>query len=154
MLGRIAQQYGVSMDAIQRANGIRNADTIYVGQKLEIPGCNQGDRMGEMPMMEPRRPAQANMTMEMPMQPTQQPMTMGGERPTAMPRMSGPSMRPGGEMGSGMGGQMGSRTYTVQAGDMLTQIALDHGVDAYALATANGINNLNLIYVGQVLSIP
>lgn len=154
MLGRIAQQYGVSMDAIQRANGIRNADTIYVGQKLEIPGCNQGDRMGEMPMREPRRPAQANMTMEMPMQPTQQPMTMGGERPTAMPRMSGPSMRPGGEMGSGMGGQMGSRTYTVQAGDMLTQIALDHGVDAYALATANGINNLNLIYVGQVLSIP
>jgi len=57
-------------------------------------------------------------------------------------------------MGSGMGGQMGSRTYTVQAGDMLAQIALDHGVDAYALATANGINNLNLIYVGQVLSIP
>lgn len=36
-LARIAAQYGSSVGAIVRANGIKNADLIYAGQKLCIP---------------------------------------------------------------------------------------------------------------------
>lgn len=44
--------------------------------------------------------------------------------------------------------------YVVQPGDTLTRIALRHGVTVQALALANGISNLNVIYVGQQLIIP
>jgi len=37
-LSGIADQYGVSMAAIMQANGIANANMIYVGQPLVIPG--------------------------------------------------------------------------------------------------------------------
>lgn len=38
-LSRIARRYGVSLWAIVRANGIRNPNRIYPGQRLVIPGC-------------------------------------------------------------------------------------------------------------------
>ncbi len=49
---------------------------------------------------------------------------------------------------------MTPRTYTVQPGDSLSAIAAHYGVDVYYLAQANGIWNINHIYVGQVLVIP
>lgn len=45
-------------------------------------------------------------------------------------------------------------TYTVKPGDTLSQIAADYGVSVAALASANGITNPSLIYVGQRLAIP
>jgi lipoprotein NlpD len=42
-------------------------------------------------------------------------------------------------------------TYTVKRGDTLYQIALDNGLDYRELAAWNGIENVNLIRVGQVL---
>lgn len=44
-------------------------------------------------------------------------------------------------------------TYTVQAGDSLSSIARRFGTSYLAIASANGIANPNLIFVGQVLSI-
>ncbi len=43
------------------------------------------------------------------------------------------------------------QTYTVKRGDTLHAIALDHGLDYHELATWNGLDNPNLIRVGQVL---
>ena len=37
-LARIAARYGVSVSALAAANGIRNANLIYTGQRLTIPG--------------------------------------------------------------------------------------------------------------------
>jgi LysM repeat protein len=48
----------------------------------------------------------------------------------------------------------GGRTYTVQRGDQLRFIAARFGTTWQAIAQANGLNNPNLIYVGQVLIIP
>lgn len=45
-------------------------------------------------------------------------------------------------------------TYTVQPGDTLYRISVRFGVTVQAIAQANGIANVNLIYVGQVLQIP
>jgi LysM repeat protein len=44
--------------------------------------------------------------------------------------------------------------YTVQRGDTLFRIARIYGVDAWRIAGANGIYNLNRIWVGQRLFIP
>lgn len=47
-----------------------------------------------------------------------------------------------------------SSNYTIQGGDTLSQIAQRLGVPTAVLAEANGISNANLIYAGQVLTIP
>lgn len=44
--------------------------------------------------------------------------------------------------------------YVVQRGDTLANIAARMGVSMWALAEANGIQNTNLIYVGQALLLP
>lgn len=48
------------------------------------------------------------------------------------------------------GGASGS-TYTVRAGDTLSSIAIRYGTTTSALAQANGISNVNLIYIGQTI---
>ena len=47
-----------------------------------------------------------------------------------------------------------TRYYRVQRGDTLFKIATRYGASMYAIASASGITNLNVIYVGQVLVIP
>ncbi len=44
--------------------------------------------------------------------------------------------------------------HVVRRGETLTSIALRYGVNVWAIARANGITNLNHIYVGQRLAIP
>ena len=39
-LSRIAARYGVSASALAAANGIRNSNLIYTGQRLSIPGAS------------------------------------------------------------------------------------------------------------------
>jgi LysM repeat protein len=50
--------------------------------------------------------------------------------------------------------QDGSQNHTVQAGENLYRIALRYGRTVSELAAYNGITNVNLIYVGQVIRIP
>ncbi|MDY7076502.1 MAG: PA14 domain-containing protein [Chloroflexota bacterium] len=50
--------------------------------------------------------------------------------------------------------QPAGTVHVVQRGETLLQIALRYGVDAWTIARANGIANLNHIYVGQRLVIP
>ncbi len=45
-------------------------------------------------------------------------------------------------------------TYTIQPGDTLFRIALNHGLTTQELAAANGIVNYSMIYSGQTLIIP
>ncbi len=47
-----------------------------------------------------------------------------------------------------------SQTYVVQPGDTLSKIAVRFGTTVQAIAQANNIVNVNLIFVGQVLTIP
>lgn len=52
ILGWIAQRYGVSVHDLMYANNISNANLIYVGQVLQIPGC------AAAPVAYPVQPAQ------------------------------------------------------------------------------------------------
>lgn len=45
-------------------------------------------------------------------------------------------------------------SYTVQPGDTLAEIAEEFGVDLQRLASANSIQNIDIIRVGEVLTIP
>lgn len=69
--------------------------------------------------------------------------------PVAIPSESGSSS------GSTEGGVPAQpRTYTVKSGDSLTSIAIKFGTTVAKLASANNITNINIISVGQVLTIP
>jgi LysM repeat protein len=109
----LARQYGSTVNAIARANGLSNAGLIYVGQTLVIPvsGSNQP--------------------------PT---FTPASNQPT--PIVSTPV--PGG----------GVTTYQVKSGDTLSAIAARYNTTINTLAQLNNIVNPNLIYPGQVLSVP
>jgi LysM repeat protein len=48
----------------------------------------------------------------------------------------------------------GGTTYVVQQGDTLFKISLRYGVPVNSIAAANGISNINLIYINQRLTIP
>jgi LysM repeat protein len=48
----------------------------------------------------------------------------------------------------------GERTHVVQPGENLFRIALEYGTTVEAIAVANGISNVHLIYSGQRLRIP
>jgi LysM repeat protein len=48
----------------------------------------------------------------------------------------------------------GSITYMIKPGDTLYSIAWRHGVDMQELARVNAIQNVSLIYVGRLLTIP
>jgi LysM repeat protein len=140
-LGAIAERFGVSMDAIMRANGVTDADMIYVGQKFEIPGCGKsGQAMGDM---------QEPMGRPMDERPMEQGPMDGPQRPMEEERPMGEDRRPDGEEQSRT-----AKTYVVREGDMLGAIAERFGADVYALAAANGIDNMNMIYAGQELRIP
>ncbi len=65
----------------------------------------------------------------------------------------------GGPTSSGSTGATGgagpcSRSYVVQRGETLRRIASKCGTTVSAIVAANGLGNPNLIYVGQVLTIP
>ncbi|MBT8199249.1 MAG: LysM peptidoglycan-binding domain-containing protein [Acidimicrobiia bacterium] len=49
---------------------------------------------------------------------------------------------------------LGAASYTVAAGDSLSEIAENNGVSTRALADANGLANPDMIRIGQVLEIP
>ena len=54
----------------------------------------------------------------------------------------------------GVGTGYGNRTYIVEPGDTLWQIATRFGVSLKTLMNANGITDANVIWVGQKLIIP
>jgi LysM repeat protein len=45
-------------------------------------------------------------------------------------------------------------TYSVRHGDSLSRIAVRYNMTAYALASANSLHNINLIYAGMTLRVP
>ncbi len=64
-----------------------------------------------------------------------------------------PGCNSGGDFGTG--GPIGSgQGYTVMQGDTLFKLSMQYGVTVHQIAAANGIPNINLIYIGQQLVIP
>ena len=86
--------------------------------------------------------------------------TTGNIREGIAGLFGGPMNTPGNPIAGMFGGPMNTpginpaANYTIQPGDTLTKIAARTGTTVDALARANGIENRNLIFAGQNLTIP
>lgn len=157
-LFRIALRYGVTVDALARANGLSDASHIYVGQRLTIPGGNGG---APAPAPSPDTPSvhvvQAGENLyRIALRYGVSYQALAAANGIANPNHIYVGQRltiPGGATPSPQPSPSG-QTYTVRRGDTLSAIALRYGVSMWALARANGISNPSFIYVGQVLRIP
>jgi LysM repeat protein len=105
-LNRVALRFGVTLQAMMTANGIYNANIIWAGQRLAIPGQTP---VNAVPASQ-AAPADAASGVE--------------------------------------------RTHVVQRGEGLATIARLYGLQWPTIASANGIQNPNVIYAGMVLRIP
>ncbi len=156
----IARNYGTSVSALVQANGLRNANFIYAGQRLTIPGGGGGSTAGGS--------AAGGVH-----------VVQRGETLYSIARRYGTSVSAlvqanglrnanfiyvgqrlvvsgGGGGGSSRGGgapPTSAAIHVVQRGETLAGIALRYGTTAAAIASANGLRNANLIYVGQRLRI-
>jgi LysM repeat protein len=169
-LSSIAQRHGVSMSAIIAANNITNANLIFVGQRLVIPGVGSSPGPGQPPtggqvhivqsgdtlsriaarygvtlsaLAAANNIANANLIF------VGQRLTIPGSGPVAtQPPASGTQPPPATQAPPASGG-----TYTVQRGDTLWAIAQRFGTTIAAIQSANNLNT-TVIFIGQVLTIP
>ena len=147
-LSRIAWRYGTTVQAIVQANGIVNPNLIYYGQRLWIPSSSGGWSGSTVYIVQRgdtlyaiarrygttyQRIAAANGLYY--------PYTIYVGQRLVIP-------------GSGTSPPPSQRIYIVQRGDTLWAIAIRYGTTPWAIAAANGLTNLNYIYVGQRLIIP
>ncbi|WP_214828680.1 LysM peptidoglycan-binding domain-containing protein [Exiguobacterium algae] len=143
----IARTYGVSVSALASANNITNTNLIYVGQVLVIPGTTtppastttytvkSGDTLYKIAASyntTVSKIASANNITNVNLIYVGQVLTIPG---TTTPPAS-------------------TTTYTVKSGDTLYKIAASYNTTVSKIASANNITNVNLIYVGQTLTIP
>jgi LysM repeat protein len=130
-LSEIAKGYGVPLAALMQANGITDADAIYVGQTLHIP-------VSELTGATATLDATLAVTAE-----RDQPADAPTE-PTATPINALPTNRIA----------TLNQSYTVRIDDTLARIARRKGVDLAALARLNGLSSESALVVGDALLLP
>jgi LysM repeat protein len=143
-----ANRYGVGVQDIVAANNLTNPDLIRAGDVLIIPGGTAPSP--EQPGVHIVRRGETLQTIAQ----------MYGTTVNAIATANGivnPNYIWVGQsltIPGGTGEQPGGQTYVVQRGDTLSSIAVRFGTTAWAIAYANDLPNVNIIYVGQTLSIP
>lgn len=147
-LSEIAQQYNLSMNELMAANGIVNADAIYSGQRLRVPG---GAGSTPTPTATPdatETPA-ATATITATDIPTSTPILESpDELETAQPEPA--------EAGPAQPATITSlnRTYEIRQNDTINRIAVRLGVDAEALRRINRLQYTTKLVAGERLIIP
>ena len=158
-LSLIADRYGVSVQAIMAANGLDDPDMIYVGQRLVIPthggptydGPSQGGQSGyhvvaageTLTLIAIRYGTTVDAL-----------AAANGLSDTDMIYVGQKLKVPGGNAPmSGSAGGSCNQSYTVQAGDTLSGIAVQYGTTVNALMQANNLYS-DFIYAGQRLCVP
>ncbi len=124
----VATVHGLTLVDLIEANGLENADYLFEGQVLQIPGC------GEIPLGGDGASDGGT-----------------GLQPPAVTPVPGivasPTPRPT--------SVDGSTIHVVQAGENLFRISLQYGVTVQDIVAANGLPNENAILsIGQELVIP
>jgi|FLYN01.1.fsa_nt_gi LysM repeat protein len=179
-LFRIALRYGLSTEAVARANGITNPAQIYAGQSLIIPGPDpivdtssvvanslvaatptthtiaRGENLASIAR-------QYGITIEQLIQINNitnpnliyagQQLTVFTAPDSVAPQADPNASAPASQPETSPLVSSGT-THVVQPGEHLAQIARQYGVSWVAIAQANGISNADTIYAGQQLAIP
>lgn len=155
-LSRIASNHGTTTQALASKNNIKNANLIYVGQRLVISGSSSskttntnsssryytvksGDTLSGI--------AYSHGT-------TTQALASRNNIKNANTIYVGQKLSLSGRAatGSTVTQLSNGKSYTIKSGDSLSSIAAQHGMTVQQLARKNGISNPNVIYVGQKLS--
>ncbi len=149
-LASIARQFGVSVAALLQANGIANADLIWVGQKLIVPALDGSGSAGQAPTAPTAAATQQRPAVPLPSTPHAG--ATDAPQPTATPQPAqAPAAKPTAEPAPAV---VNPKIHVVQAGDTLSKIAQKYGVSVEALVSANGLGSADLIGVGVRLIIP
>jgi LysM repeat protein len=152
-LSSIAARYGTTVQAFVQANGLRNANFVWVGQRLSIPGggapaASSGGvhvvGYGETLYSIARRYGTTASALAAANGLSNPNLIYVGQRL----RVSVSSAGGGGTSAPSSGG-----IHVVQRGETLASIARRYGTSVSALVAANGLGNPNLIYVGQRLRV-
>jgi membrane-bound lytic murein transglycosylase D len=141
-IGVIAKRYGMTASGLARANGIRNANKLHVGQILQIPGraapAPTQSKLAKAP--EAKKPEKAVLRAD---SAPARVATRESERTAyTVPSITDPPR------GSA------ARSHKVRKGETLGQIAARYGVSADSLMRANGIRNARRLQAGGSLVIP
>jgi LysM repeat protein len=149
-LSALAVRLGVSVQELASANNITDPNFILAGQMLVVPSdggsattyvTKAGDTLGDIS-------ARVGI-------PVADIMKANGlDDPNWVPAGRLLSIPPVGATVKGGPIAGPGRTYTVQAGDNLSDVALRLGVPLGQLAAANGISNPDVIHVGEVINAP
>ncbi|MBN1583214.1 MAG: LysM peptidoglycan-binding domain-containing M23 family metallopeptidase [Anaerolineae bacterium] len=147
----IAQQYGLTVDAIVAANSLVDPDRIEVGQQLVIPLAPSGVEATTTYRVQPGDTLSLI---------ARQHSTMA-EQIAQLNHLANPNLIYVGQAlliptkASGMQRQPpASQVYVIRPGDTMAQIAARYNTTVWAIAQANNIVNPNVVYVGQRLLIP
>ena len=164
----IARRYGTSVEAIMSTNGLRNRNFIWVGQRLTIPGGGGSAysggssggggvyivRRGDTLYSIARRYGTSVQAIVNANGLRNASFIYSGQRLT-IPGSGGGSSSGGGASSRGGGAAPSSgRVHVVRRGETVSSIAWRYGTSVAAIASANGLRNPSLIYVGQRLRIP
>jgi LysM repeat protein len=153
-LSAIARRYGTTVSAIAQANGIYNANYIYVGQRLYIPGYGTGGYTS-WPVDSTHYIVKAGDSLSKLARhfntTVQAIARANGLSDTSYIYIGQRLIIP---TGYAYPPSVYGFYYTVKAGDTLSEIAKWYGVSLHALASVNKLSNVSKIYVGQRLYIP
>jgi len=176
-LFRIALRYGISTNELADANGISDTSRIYAGQVLVIPGVGSPDSgdiienplIAGTPTIHIVQPGETlsaiaqsyGLTVEQIMQINEisdpnrieryQELTVWTTNSVTSVVVEDDALPE--EFVSGAS-SVASVSYTVQAGESLSQIARRYGLSWTTLAQINNILNPDTLYAGQVITIP
>jgi LysM repeat protein len=163
-LSSIAARYGTTAQAIASANGLKNPNFIYAGQRLIIPTGGGGGRATAAGGTYTVRPGDSLYAIALQHGTTVAALMKANGLTTSVIYAGQRLVIPGGGSSTGGSGQAssggsgqtssGAQVYTVRRGDTLASIAYRYGTTAQAIANANGLANPNYIYPGQRLRIP
>ncbi|MCO5189894.1 MAG: LysM peptidoglycan-binding domain-containing protein [Anaerolineae bacterium] len=162
-LDSIAEMHRVSIASLMELNGLSSPDDIYVGLVLQIPGpgmmgnsqnAQETDQAAAPPAETEQAaapPAEAQQAAAPPAETQQAAAPPAETQQVAAPPAEAPQSAVK-EAPSTM--TTAQTVYVVQPGDYLGKIAQEYGTTVAAIAAANNIANVNLLYVGQQLVIP
>ncbi len=144
-LSVIAERFGTTVEELKRLNNLTDS-TIYVGQKLKVPGAaDQGEAGTKEYTVQPgdtlfsiAKRFGVDMQELARINNITDPSTIYVGQKLIIPAEATPARE----------------LYKVQPGDTLSEIAERFNVSVEALMEANGITDPDELYVGQVLRIP
>lgn len=153
-LSAIASRYGVSINTLMKWNSLRNANVIYIGQRLVVQQAS-GDRSTKSGIHVVRRGETlsalarrygASVSAIRQANGLRSNMIYVGQRLKIPNMTSSPGAQPNPPSGT-------ATYHIVRRGDTLGSIARRYGTTVQRLADLNGITNTSLIRIGQRLLI-